>query len=215
MSLLKTVLKKIYNSVGRSYPRIVAVGNHNVETVDFIKKINPKAIAEIGIYKGHTTMEIIKNISQDTELYLFDFDDRIKEIKVKLDNKGFKNYHLFGNTYKYLDSYNTSLNALWSKVKTPIFDYVFLDGAHTFPIDCLTFFICDKLLKKGGYIDFDDYNWDLVSSPSQGPKVFPLTKKLYSDQQIKEKGIKMIIENYILGNDNYKEIIKNKIYQKI
>jgi hypothetical protein len=40
-------------------------------------------------------------------------------------------------------------------------DYVFLDGAHTFAIDALTFFLTDRLLKIGGHFDFDDYSWKL------------------------------------------------------
>jgi hypothetical protein len=57
---------------------------------------------------------------------------------------------------------------------TPIFDYCFLDGAHTFSIDALNFFLCDKLTRIGGFIDFDDYNWTLRGSsldPSKVPEI--------------------------------------------
>ena len=215
MKMIKKSLKKLYNSVGRSYPRRVAVGTHNLETIEFIKNIKPKSIAEIGVYKGHTTKEIIKCIDDKTFLHLFDFDDRLHALSKELDKQNFNNYKCYSNTYSYLDSYNTSLNKLWAKTKKPIFDYIFLDGAHTFPIDALTFFICDFLLKKGGYIDFDDYDWTLESSPSQGPDVFPLTKKLYSPEQISEKGIKILIENYVLLSGKYETVIENKIYRKI
>lgn len=212
---MKKTLKKIYNSVGRSYPRKVAVGSHNSETVEFIKQVKPKSIAEIGVYKGNTTKEIIKCIDENTFLHLFDFDDRLQALSIELEEQNFINYKCYPNSYRYLDSYNSSLNKLWAKTKEPIFDYIFLDGAHTFPIDALTFFICDFLLKKGGYIDFDDYDWSLESSPSQGPDVFPLTKKLYSPEQIGEKGIKMLIENYVLLSGKYETVIENKIYRKI
>ena len=211
---MKNFLKKIYNSIGRSYPRVVAVGSANHETLKFIEEVKPKSIAEIGVYKGHTTKEIIKIIDKKTKLYLFDFHDRLEVLSKELKKLGFNNFECYSNTYKYLDSYNTSLNKVWVKNKKPIFDYIFLDGAHTFPIDALTFFICDLLLQKGGYIDFDDYDWSLKSSPSQGPDVFPLTKKLYSDEQINEKGIKILIENYVEVSGKYEVIIKNKIYKK-
>ena len=39
----------------------------------------------------------------------------------------------------------------------PIFDYVFIDGAHTWMLDALAFLLVDRLLRVGGYVDFDDY----------------------------------------------------------
>jgi predicted O-methyltransferase YrrM len=43
----------------------------------------------------------------------------------------------------------------------PLFDFVFLDGAHTWDVDGLAFFLIDKLLKPGGWILFDDLYWRL------------------------------------------------------
>ena len=91
-------------------------------------------------------------------------------------------------------SYNWQLAKLVAANDGPIFDYIFLDGAHTFAVDALTFFLCDKLLKIGGYIDFDDYNWTLRASPSLRPERFPLTAKLYTREQIDTPQVKMIID---------------------
>ena len=81
---MKVYLKSLYNSIGRSYPRRVAVGSYNEETIKYIKKFKPKSIAEIGVYKGHTTKEIIKVIDEDTKLYLFDFKDRLEVLGKEL-----------------------------------------------------------------------------------------------------------------------------------
>ena len=43
----------------------------------------------------------------------------------------------------------------------PIYDFVFLDGAHTWDVDGLAFLLVDKLLKPGGWILFDDLYWRL------------------------------------------------------
>ncbi len=41
----------------------------------------------------------------------------------------------------------------------PIYDLCFIDGAKNWTIDGLAFFAVDKLLKKGGWILFDDFGW--------------------------------------------------------
>jgi predicted O-methyltransferase YrrM len=40
------------------------------------------------------------------------------------------------------------------------FDFVFLDGAHSWFVDGLAFFLADMLLRPGGWILFDDLNWN-------------------------------------------------------
>ena len=66
-----------------------------------------------------------------------------------------------------------------------------------------------------GIIDLDDYNWSLENSPSLNPKNFSPSRVMYSEKQIKEKGVKMIIDGFIKNSRNYKEIVKNKAYMKI
>jgi len=41
----------------------------------------------------------------------------------------------------------------------PLYDFVFLDGAHTWDVDGLTVVLVEKLLKPGGYLLLDDVNW--------------------------------------------------------
>jgi predicted O-methyltransferase YrrM len=43
----------------------------------------------------------------------------------------------------------------------PCYDFVFLDGAHTWEDDGLAFLLVDKLLRPGGWILFDDLDWRL------------------------------------------------------
>jgi len=48
----------------------------------------------------------------------------------------------------------------------PIFDFCFIDGAHTWEVDGLAFFLVEKLLKPGGWILFDDLYWTFAKSPT-------------------------------------------------
>jgi predicted O-methyltransferase YrrM len=41
----------------------------------------------------------------------------------------------------------------------PAYDFVFLDGAHTWDTDGLAFCLADRLLEPGGWILFDDLDW--------------------------------------------------------
>ncbi len=116
-------------------------------------------IAEIGIGMGATTLHIAKFLENKGELHIFDFNETVVPIKKMLEKEGFSNIHIHGSSYQKLDSYNWNLLFLLKNMEEPMFDYVFLDGAHSFPVDGLAFFLIDMLLKKGGYIDFDDYTW--------------------------------------------------------
>jgi predicted O-methyltransferase YrrM len=43
----------------------------------------------------------------------------------------------------------------------PLYDFCFIDGAHTWVDDGFAFFLVDRLLRPGGWILFDDLPWKL------------------------------------------------------
>jgi len=186
----------------------------NQVTVDMVKRVQPKVYAEVGIAVGSTTLAVAEILPADSEMYLFDFYDKVESVTAKLSKKGFTRVKGYGNSYKLRDSYNWSLMKLLSENTEPIFDYVFLDGMHTWDIEGFSFLLVDKLLKPGGYVDFDDYDWTLKGSPTLAPHLFPLTSKLYTNEQIKTKQIKLVVDLLVKRNKDYVEILPNKIYQK-
>lgn len=58
----------------------------------------------------------------------------------------------------------------------PVFDFVFLDGAHTWDADGLAFLLVDRLLKPGGWILLDDLAWKLDAA--RFPDVPPAQREL-------------------------------------
>jgi len=96
-------LKNTFRERG-AYPEVVYVFEANAETVSWVKKTNSKMIAEIGIYQGHTSLEIAKVLNGTGELHLFDFQDRVQAVNRKLESAGFRNVRTFGSSYKLLDS---------------------------------------------------------------------------------------------------------------
>lgn len=64
----------------------------------------------------------------------------------------------------------------------PLYDFVFLDGAHTWDTDGFTFFLLDRLLKPGGWILFDDMDWKIDDRWPDVPeyqKQLPQVREVY------------------------------------
>jgi SAM-dependent methyltransferase/predicted O-methyltransferase YrrM len=209
----------------RWYPdKIVAgtidSGRFEKKTMEFLTSVyepvsdTPFRVAEIGIWKGATSIEIARLLGDDGELHLFDYQDNIESVLNDLRVRGVTNVAGWGCTYKYLDSYNWALKQFMEQRGTdPVFDYVYIDGAHTWAIDALTFLLCDVLLKPGGYVDFDDYGWRLRGS-SLDPAKVPLTADLYTEEQIDDFQVKAIVDLLVKPRSDYEEIRPNRIYRK-
>ena len=167
---------------------------------------------ELGIYQASTAESVLKGFS-NSQVYLFDFDNAIKAAQKRLKEYS-PRVRYFGNSHRHLDSYNWNLMKLYVESKhTPVFDYIFLDGAHTFAVDALAFFLSDKLLKPGGYLDFDDYNWRLLGS-SLDPKKVPIIADQYTDEQIRSRQVKILVEHYVRTDSRYTQVVPNKVFQK-
>jgi predicted O-methyltransferase YrrM len=200
---------------GAEYPDRVAVETANQVTLDFIKTIQVKTIAEIGIYKGHTSLGFAEYLNGRGELHLFDYEDKVRSVARSLRDRGYTSIVEHPNSSKTMDSYNWSLMNVLEVEEEPIFDYVFLDGAHTWNHDALAFLLVDRLLKPQGYIDFDDNDWTLASSPSLNPVVFPKTRDLYTSEQIEAEQVNLILKLLVRRDPRYREVVKDKIFKKV
>lgn len=192
-----------------------AVKGAKESTIAFLRATDCRVIAEVGIYEGYTSRKIAEHLNGDGELHLFDFADRVDAVVAELSKAGFHNIVGHGNSRKLFDSYNWSLMRVLQQHRTPVYDYVFLDGAHVWALDALAFFVLDRLLKPGGYIDFDDYRWSLAKSPTLNPVAFPMTAEMYTDEQIKERQVKLVVDLLVRRDSRYEEVVKNKIFRKL
>ena len=164
--------------------------------------------------RERTTGQLARFLNNQGQLHLFDYSDTVSDLKKKLQKAGFSNVIGWGNSYRYLNSYNWSLRYILEHHSDLRYDYIFLDGAHTWAIDALTFLLCDPLLNVGGYIDFDDYGWRLRGS-SLDPSRVTDTAELYTDAQIDDFQVRAIVELLVRRRGNYREIIKNRLFQKV
>lgn len=194
------------------YPTTLNVKAANKVTVERIGKAKQvKTVAEIGVYRGHTSVAIAKILAKRKgELHLFDYEDAVKEVAPKVAATGCSVVQ-HGNARMLMDSYNWSLMEVMRTHEKPIYDYVFLDGAHTWHHDALAFFLADRLLKPGGFIDFDDYNWVMEKSKAVGPQA----AKHFPAAQLKVPHVKLVVELLVRREGRYDEVVKDKIFRKV
>ncbi|GAB3596160.1 hypothetical protein GCM10027446_22630 [Angustibacter peucedani] len=197
-----------------NYPSSVRVAGPSQGTLDFLRTTSCRQIAEIGIYQGHTSREIARWLDGEGELHLFDFEDKVDAVADQIRADGYTNVRTFPSSYKLLDSYNWPLAQLLAEHTEPIYDFVFIDGAHTWAVDALTTLLADRLLKPGGYLDLDDYAWTLAGSPSLRPSAFPLTARMYTQEQIEAQQVKMICDLLLRRDDRYEEVVPDRIFRK-
>lgn len=60
-------------------------------------------------------------------------------------------------------SFNWDMHKLLDQAQ---FDFVYIDGAHTWEGTSLAFFFVDLMLRPGGWLLFDDMNWSVAGSPT-------------------------------------------------
>lgn len=187
----------------------------NARTLEFLTATNCRTIAEIGVDRGATSEAILAWLDGRGVLHLFDFDDRLSPVAERLRRKGLANFVTHGNSHRTLDSYNWSLMKVLKDSPAPLFDYVYLDGAHTWALDALAFFLVDLLLTPGGYVDFDDYDWAIERSPTVNPRVFPRMREMYTEEQMQTRQVASIVELLVRRPGRYEEVVPNKIFRKL
>lgn len=199
-----------------SYPATVAaLPGGDPRVIEFMRKFEerdygPINYAEIGVYEGETASRVSQMLREGSQIHLFDFEDKVPVAADKCRED--VSVVQWPNSRKLYDSYNWSLDqALQAGVEL---DVAFLDGAHTFHHDALAFFLIDRMLKPGGYILFDDYNWSHATSPSMKPAVFPKILDQYTEEQIQDSQVKRVVDHLVKTHPNYEEVIPGFAYRK-
>jgi len=118
--------------------------------IDVIKKNNYKKCLEIGMAFGVSAFYIL--LLNDTTLLSIDPNQ-----KTEWNNNGIKLLKEFGLDKRHKCIEDKSYNALPDLLKkNNLYDFIFIDGWHTFDYTLIDFFYADKLLKIGGSIIIDD-----------------------------------------------------------
>ncbi len=87
----------------------------------------------------------------------------------------------FVTIYHEPTSYTWRLMRLLEQSQEPRFDFCYLDGAHSWAVDGLAFFLVERLLRPGGWIIFDDMDWTFGKSETM--RNGPLVKAMPADER--------------------------------
>ena len=178
---------------------------------DHILKYKPKKCLELGFAHGSGSCYIAAALEElgEGKLTAVDlvaskkFSPNIEELVEKLS----LNKHV--SVVREKNSYNWFLNKTIGENSDknyncePIYDFIFIDGPKDWTIDGLAFFLSDKLLKKDGWIVFDDYLWNDYKKMDQKFKVPDFNPLEFSDDQNTKPNIKEVFHKLVMQHPNY------------
>lgn len=196
------------------------------EVLNVIKNLKHEgkqlSVAEIGVDIGATACEILKLLCTGDKYYMFDFESTVNALKKDFDDMGgdIKAEVIpCGNSAKTFDSYNWTLQKIYIKEgRVPMFDVVYLDGAHTFLHDGLAVCLLRKMIKDEGFLILDDIKWSMAKSPTCSPSVNPSTATNYTEEQIECAQVSIVADIFLDNDSGWEKVDCNnderRIYQR-
>jgi predicted O-methyltransferase YrrM len=99
-------------------------------------------------------------------------------------------------------SYTWHLKRKLDEYRAEPFDFIFIDGAHTWDTDGLAFFLADMVLRPGGWLLFDDLDWSYASSPTLLNTEFvrSMTPEARKDRQVRAVWERLVLQHPGFGN---------------
>lgn len=97
-------------------------------------------------------------------------------------------------------SYTWELMKLLERDPQPRFDFVYMDGGHTWDVTGFGFLLVDRLLAPGGWILFDDLDWTVASSPNIAEAGWA---KRMSDEERKTAQVRKVYELLVRTHPDY------------
>jgi predicted O-methyltransferase YrrM len=88
-----------------------------------------------------------------------------------------------------------------------VYDLCIIDGPKNWTIDGAAFFLVDKLLKKNGFIIFDDYNWTYAAADKRRESTDGITHRLLSKNEQEVPHIREIFELLVKQHPNYGDLL--------
>ncbi|UPY38019.1 class I SAM-dependent methyltransferase [Sediminicoccus sp. KRV36] len=186
-------------------PRYKAISRPSRDAVALLRKLLRRRpapiVAEIGVGIGATTRELARLLNHAGELHLFDYADVLATLLTELEQAGWRNAVAHPNGRKIFESYSWSLAQLLRGMRQSgqdgVFDFVYLDGAHSWGHDAPAALALVPLLRPGGVLLLDDHRWTFAQSPSLNPERHPPTAAQYSQEQIVTPHVALICEVFL------------------
>jgi predicted O-methyltransferase YrrM len=138
------------------------------EIYAFVREEQPESVLELGFAHGVSSCYIGAALKANGHGALTTIDQdsarqRQPDIQTLLDQTGLLDW---------VQPIHTPTSYTWELMRliegTPAgdwrFDFAFIDGAHSWFVDGLAFFLVDRLLKPGSWLLFDDLDWTYATS---------------------------------------------------
>jgi len=204
-------VKMLFKDIARILKEVPYMSNLEGKVVyDFIRRSGFQNILELGFAHGTSTCYFAAAIEENGSGLITTMDnqlakDRKPNIFALLNKTKLSRYvkPIFADSSYTWELMKIIENQTIRGVCKPQFDFCFLDGAHTWEVDGLTFFLVEKLLKPGGWILFDDLEWSFAQSPSlQNSKV---VQKMPEDQKTTPQ-VKKVFSLLVCQHQNFENI---------
>jgi predicted O-methyltransferase YrrM len=163
-------------------------------------------------YIAHTLKELQRDSAHVTAVDLESARDENPNIEQLAQEFGLE--ELLSVVYE-PKSYTWTLMRMIEQGRHGVFDFCYIDGAHDWDTDGFAFFLVDKLLKKGGWIVFDDLDWTYNESPALKNADFV---KEMSQEERETKQLRKVYELLVQqhpGNDFFKDHLGWAFAQKV
>lgn len=86
----------------------------------------------------------------------------------------------------------------------PRFDLAIIDGPKNWTIDGMAFFLVDKLLRKDGWVIFDDYGWTYESAQRDGyDSTDGVAHRSLSTEELTTPHVREIFQLLVMQHPNY------------
>ncbi len=174
---------------------------------DFVLQKQPTDLLELGFWHGKSscyTAAALHELGRGrlTTVDLHTALDNQPSIRAMLDQAGLASFvHVATESSSYTWWLKKEIEACTRDGRTvPKYDLCFLDGAHSWAVDGLAFFLVDKLLKSDGYLLLDDYTWSFGTSTAL--KHTDTVKQMPADER-DQMHVKLIFELLVKQHPSY------------
>ena len=200
-------------------PGFEAASKSSEDAVEVLRRVKasasgPVVAAEIGVGVGATTIDLVRTLGGTGELHLFDRETLVRDLIAELEElpeTAGVTLVDHGNSRKLFDGYawvlaNMARDLASAGKSVEIFDFVYLDGAHSFHHDAPACAILKRMLKPGGYLVLDDMKWTFNSSPSMNPTKRSDVRESYTDEQLSVPHVGLIADVLLRPDEEFEEI---------
>lgn len=199
-------------------PGYESISKPSAEAMEVLRRVRAEhdspTIAEVGVGIGASTIEFVKLLSGAGAIHLFDFEDVVDALVADLRALEMSaGVHLVphGNGRQRFNGYAWSLATMLSSLEaaglqSQIFDFVYLDGAHSFHHDAPACLVLKRMVRPGGYLVFDDMYWSFNRSPVLNPQKKPQIREDYSEDQLARPHVELVVELFVRSDPEFEQV---------